>query len=109
LPVRLVGYPGIIRKTSPLPLVEPHPVPTPPQDFTNYFTFMIGRLAERTQKILISQDILPHYCGNSSCSKNLFLENIKGAEVFKTEDPNVFRLSDGTLLRKKSTSQLYLE
>jgi len=71
------------------------------------FTAMNNK--QELQKIIISQDILPHYCGNSNHSKNLFLENINGIEVFKTEDPNVFRLSDGSLLRKKSTSQLHPE
>ena len=77
------------------------------QEFIGSFTVMNNK--QQLQKIIISQDILPHYYGNSNHSKSLFLEAINGMKVFKTEDPNVFKLSDGSLLRKKSVSQLHLK
>ena len=77
------------------------------QEFIGSFTALNNK--QELKKIVISQDILPHYCGSSNHSKNLFLETMNGIQVFKTEDPNVFQLSDGSLLKKKGTSQLHLE
>ena len=72
-------------------------------------SFAAMNTKQELQKIIVSQDIIPHYFGDSNHSKNLFLENINGTEVFKTEDPNLFRLSDGSILRKKSASRLHYE
>jgi hypothetical protein len=77
------------------------------QEFIGSFTALNNK--QELKKIIISQDILPHYCGNSNHSKNLFLETMNGIQVFKTEDPNIFQLSDGSLLKKKGASQLHLE
>ncbi len=77
------------------------------QEFIGSFTAVNNK--QELQKVIVSQDILPHYCGKSNHSKHLFLETINGIQVFKTEDPAIFRLSDGSLLRKKSVSQLHLE
>ena len=72
-------------------------------------SFTVVNDKQELRKIVVSQDIISHYCGKTNHSKNLNLDSIDGAEVFKTEDPDLFRLSDGSILRKKGSSRPHLE
>lgn len=69
-------------------------------------SFTVVNDKQELRKIVVSQDIISHYCGKTNHSKNLNLDSIDGAEVFKTEDPDIFKLADGSILRKKSSGRL---
>ena len=71
------------------------------REFIGSFTVINDR--QEIRKIVVSQDIITHYSGNTRHSKNLHLDTIDGVEVYKTQDPDVFRLSDGTTLRRKGS------
>ena len=58
---------------------------------------------QEIKKIVVSQDIITHYSGDSNHSKNLYLDSIDGVKVYKTQDPDIFKLSDGTTLRRKGS------
>ncbi|MBU1565986.1 MAG: hypothetical protein KJ630_10200 [Proteobacteria bacterium] len=77
------------------------------QELIGSFTVINDK--QELRKIVVSQDIISHYYGKTNHSKNLNLDSIDGEEVFKTEDPDVFRLSDGATLRRKSSNRPYLE
>lgn len=79
----------------------------PKQEIIGSFTVIDNK--QEIRKIVVSQDIIAHYSGNTNHSKNLHLDTIDGLEVYKTQDPDVFRLPDGTLLRKKSSSRSQTE
>ncbi len=61
---------------------------------------------QELRQVIVSQDILSHYSGKTSHTKNLRLDNSDGVEVYNTDDPDIFRLSDGTILRKINSSRL---
>ncbi len=67
------------------------------------FTVINDKLELR--KIIVTQDRVSHYCGKINHLKNLNLDSIEGVKVFKTEDPDIFRLADGSLLRKTSSGR----
>lgn len=58
---------------------------------------------QELKQVVVSQDIVTHYSGENSHSKNLHLDTIDGVEVFKTNDPDIYKLPDGTELRKKNS------
>ncbi|KJR96573.1 MAG: hypothetical protein VR65_27915 [Desulfobulbaceae bacterium BRH_c16a] len=58
---------------------------------------------QEIKKIVVCQDIITHYSGDSSHSKNLYLDSIDGVKVYKTQDPDIFKLIDGTTLRRKGS------
>ncbi|MGB3212783.1 MAG: hypothetical protein WBB19_18935 [Desulforhopalus sp.] len=68
-------------------------------------SFTVVNSKQELKKIVVSQDIVTHYSGETSHRKNLHLETIEGVEVYKTSDPDIFKLPDGTTLRKKNTSR----
>ena len=53
------------------------------------------------KEVIVGQDIITHYSGTTSHSKSLFLDIIDGPKLYKTDDPNIFQLPDGSTLRKK--------
>jgi len=71
------------------------------REFIGSFTVINDR--QEIKKIVVSQDIITHYSGNTRHSKNLHLDTIDGVEVSKTQDPDIFRLPDGTTLRRKGS------
>lgn len=64
---------------------------------------MVVNDKQEIKKIIVSQDIITHYSGDTSHSKNLNLDSIDGIKVYKTNDPNIFTLIDGTTLRRKGS------
>lgn len=58
--------------------------------------------AQNLKQVIISQDNISYYKRDNSHTKSLHLDTIDGPEVFKTNDPNIFTMQDGALLRKKS-------
>ncbi|GEM_PF-1074920 len=77
------------------------------QELIGSFTVVTDK--QELRKIIISQDIISHYCGKTNHSKNLNLDSVDGLEVFKTEDPDVFRLSDGSILKRTGSSRPSLD
>jgi len=71
------------------------------QELIGSFTVVDNK--NEVKKVVVSQDIVTHYRGATSHSKNLHLDSIDGIEVFKTDDPDIFKLPDGTSLRKKNS------
>jgi hypothetical protein len=70
------------------------------QELIGSFTVVDNK--NEIKKVVVSQDIMTHYSGETSHSKNLHLDTIDGIEVLKTDDPDIFKLPDGTSLRKKN-------
>lgn len=64
---------------------------------------MVVNDKQEIKKIVVSQDIIAHYSGDTSHSKNLYLDSIDGVKVYKTNDPDIFKLIDGTTLRRKGS------
>lgn len=58
---------------------------------------------QEMRKIVISQDIVTHYSGTTRHSKNLNLDTINGVQVQATPDPDIFKLPDGTTLKRKGS------
>lgn len=61
--------------------------------------------ANTQKKIVICQDILTQYKGSEAHTKRLFLETMYGQPVYRTDDPDIFRLFDGTTLKRKRLSK----
>ncbi len=56
--------------------------------------------------VIVSQEKTATYSKEKTFMERFFnLESIDGPEVFKTEDPRVFRLFDGTELLKRGNAQ----
>lgn len=66
-------------------------------------SFMVVNDKQEIRKVVVSQDIIAHYSGNTSHSKNLNLDSIDGVKVYNTHDPDIFKLIDGTTLRRKGS------
>ena len=64
-------------------------------------SFAVINEKRELKKVLVIQDVLSHYPKEKRCSKTFRLESINGVAVFQTEDPDIFQLIDGTLLKKR--------
>ncbi len=64
-------------------------------------SFTVVDSNQEIKEVIVSQDIIAHYSGTASHSKNLLLDIIHGPKVYKTDDPNIFELPDGSRLRRK--------
>jgi hypothetical protein len=53
------------------------------------------------KKVVVIQDALSHYDKEKSYSKTFRLESLNGMAVYRTDDPDIFQLIDGTLLKKR--------
>lgn len=65
-------------------------------------SFTVINDRQELKKIVVSQDIITHYSGDTRHTKNLHLDTIDGVEVYATQDPDIFKLPDGTTLRRKN-------
>jgi len=63
-------------------------------------SFTVISEAKELKKVIISQDIITHYNKEESYTKHFRLESLYGATVYKTEDPDILELVDGTIFRK---------
>lgn len=64
-------------------------------------TFTVVDSQQETKKIIVCQEIMTHYRGKVRPEKSFYLNFVDGIEVSKTIDPNIFRLPDGSKLRKR--------
>lgn len=53
------------------------------------------------KQLLVIQDFVSYYSKEESYSKTFRLESLDGVVVYKTENPAIFRLANGTLLKRK--------
>lgn len=72
----------------------------PRQEVIGAFTVVNNR--QEIKRVVVSQDVVSHYSADSHHAKRLNLETINGVEVYKTRDPDIFKLPDGTVLKKRS-------
>jgi hypothetical protein len=76
---------------------------TEKQELIGVFTVVNNK--QELKQVVVSQDIVSHYSSEDSHTKSLHLDTIDGIEVNKTDDPDIFKLPDGSILRKKNTSR----
>lgn len=65
-------------------------------------TFTVIDDTLEVKKIVIGQDKISHYKRDNNHKKSLHLNSLDGPEVFKTNDPNIFKLQNGSILKKRS-------
>lgn len=64
--------------------------------------FTVSKEDKSQGKIIISQNMADYYDGQTERNrKKLNLDSLDGPEVYRTKDPKVFMLEDGSLLRKR--------
>ena len=53
------------------------------------------------KKIVVIQDVVSYYSKEHIYSKKFRLESLNGVSVYRTDDPDIFCLADGSLLKKR--------
>lgn len=74
------------------------------KEFVGSFTVVNSK--QEIREVIVSQERVTHYSSSESHSKKLNLDSIDGIEVYKTSDPDVFMLSDGSILKRKKVAAL---
>lgn len=65
-------------------------------------SFLVNKEDESEGKIVVSQDVTDYYDGQLNGErKKLNLDSLDGPEVYRTKDPKVFMLEDGSFLKKR--------
>ena len=65
-------------------------------------SFLVNKEDESQGKIIVSQIMADYYDGKlQGARKKLNLDSLDGPEVYRTQNPKVFMLEDGSLLKKK--------
>lgn len=70
-------------------------------------TFMLENTDKELIQVVVLQDSFSHYSKEKSYTKTLRLGSPQGVPVYPTEDPDIFQLSNGTILRKKRFSSSF--
>ncbi len=65
-------------------------------------TFLVENEDHQLQQVLVIQDVLSLYKGKERYLKTFRLESINGITVYQTEDPDTFKLANGTILKKRN-------
>ena len=52
------------------------------------------------KQVIISQDLLSHYDGKKIYTKKYCLESLGGTPVFRTDNPDILKLADGSILKR---------
>lgn len=52
------------------------------------------------REVIISQEAIESYSNSKEYENLLNIDTIEGAEVYQTNDPNILKLQDGTILKK---------
>ena len=63
-------------------------------------SFAVVTEHRKIKKVVVIQDALSHYGKEKSYSKTFRLESLNGVSVYRTDDPDIFRQDDGSLLKK---------
>ena len=64
-------------------------------------SFIVETEDHQLKRVIICQDIVTHYDKEKSYAKYFRLESPAGVAVYKTENPSIFQLANGTLLKRK--------
>ncbi len=64
-------------------------------------SFTVINEANELKQVIVSQDIVTHYSKEESYPKHFRLESLYGVAVYQTEDPDIFQLVNGTILKRK--------
>ncbi len=64
-------------------------------------SFTVENNNQELKQVVISQDIHSHYTRDKNYPKRYRLESLYGEAVYRTEDPDILKLSDGSLLKRK--------
>lgn len=52
------------------------------------------------REVIISQEVLDSHANSQEYKNVLNIDTIEGAVVYKTSDPEILKLQDGTILKK---------
>ncbi len=66
-------------------------------------SFTVETEDHQLKRVIICQNIVTHYDKGKSYTKYFRLESPGGAAVYKTENPSIFQLANGTLLKSIRT------
>jgi CDP-diacylglycerol pyrophosphatase len=64
-------------------------------------SFTVETENHELRKVIISQAYVAHYDKEESYSKCFRLESLDGPVVYKTENPAIFQLANGTTLKRQ--------
>ena len=63
-------------------------------------SFAVKSDKNEQKQVVVTQDIISHYRKEENYSKKFHLDSLDGPAVYQTENPDVFQLSDGTILKR---------
>lgn len=64
-------------------------------------SFTVETEDRELKQVLVTQEILSHYSKKENYSKKLRLESPAGVAVYRTKDPDIYQLANGTILKKR--------
>ena len=53
-------------------------------------------------QVVVIQDLLPNYSKEERYSKTFRLDSLDGVTVYRTKDPDIFKLANGRILKKRN-------
>ncbi|WP_163339786.1 hypothetical protein [Desulfopila sp. IMCC35008] len=63
-------------------------------------SFTVETEDHQVKRVIICQDIVTHYDKEKSYAKYFRLESPSGIAVYRTDNPSLFQLGNGTLLKR---------
>lgn len=64
-------------------------------------SFTVENEDQELKEVIVTQDSLALYRKEENYSKKFRLESFKGPVVYQTENPDIFQLANGTILKRK--------
>lgn len=64
-------------------------------------SFNVENEIKELKQVIVVQEIRSLYSKEETYTKKFRLESLGGAAVYKTENPSIFQLANGTLLKRK--------
>ncbi len=64
-------------------------------------SFTVVTKNRELKEVVVIQDVLSYYGKEHTCLKKFRLGSLSGIAVYRTDDPDIFRLEDGELLKKR--------
>ena len=72
-------------------------------------SFIVETEDHELKQVLVTQETLSLYSKKENYSKNLRLESLAGVTVYRTKDPDIYQLANGTILKKRTGKALLLK
>jgi hypothetical protein len=63
-------------------------------------SFAVVTEQREIKKVVVIQDVLSYYGTEKNYTKTFRLDSLYGTPIYGTEDPNIFRQEDGSLLKR---------